>query len=422
MPTFEFLGTQADGQETKGIIYGSSLDSALAELQKQGVSVHSLRDPNAGIPAPTTSGGNRGGTHQYQGEVGAPPTEERSYFATSVAGPLVGKVGLSQISFFFTQLATMLEAGVPIVQSLDTLATQNRDIRFKAIISELKGHVEAGRPMSIGMQRYPEVFTPVMVSLIRTGEEGGFLDRSLHVAAKYVEDEIEIRSLYRRVTIYPKILVVLSMFIILGTNFILGAVNASANKLSSPLTTWTTWIWLGPLLIGMFLFFRVGLANFAVKAAWDRFVCLIPYVGKTTEQMAMTKFGRSFGAMYQAGVPLPKAIQLAADGCGNEYIRSKIYPAIGVLERGGGITETLASTGALNPLVLNMLATGERTGNIDQMLNKVADYFHQESKTRSIILGYVTGVVILLCVAIYIGYIVVSFWSGYGSGVTNMLS
>ncbi|MCX6342821.1 MAG: type II secretion system F family protein [Fimbriimonadales bacterium] len=434
MPTFEYIAKQSDGSESKGVIYGSSLDSAVADLQKRGLEVHSIHSlSDAGMggfvggPSGATGSGATGREetskrYEVPPVEGGPETEARSYMQTSVVGPLVGRVSLASLSFFFTQLGTMLQAGVPIVQSLDTLSKQATDPKFRTILAEMKGHAEAGRPMTAGMQRYPEVFTPVMVSLVRTGEEGGFLDESLFTAAKYTEDEIEIRNLYRRVTIYPKLLVGASIIIIAGANLIISSISSQAAQLKSPLTTLTTWFWLAPIIIGLFLFFRVGLANFKIRYFWDQFVGYIPYVGKTAQQMSMTKFGRSFGAMYKSGVPLPRAIQLAADSCGNEYMRAKLYPCIQVLESGAGITETMRSTGVMNPIVLDMLATGEKTGNVDHMLNKMSDYFHEESKSRAIILGYFVGVAVLMCVAMYIGYIVIGFYQNMGQQTTEMVN
>ena len=133
----------------------------------------------------------------------------------------------------------------------------------------------------------------------------------------------------------------------------------------------------------------------------------------------MAKFGRAFGALYQAGVPLPKIVMLAADACGNEYMRAKLYPASKVLEGGAGITETLKSTGALSPIVINMLSTGEQTGNLDQMLNKMSDYYQDEAKTRSIQLGTFMGVLAFLVVAVYIGFIVISTYKGMGDQIQS---
>ena len=135
----------------------------------------------------------------------------------------------------------------------------------------------------------------------------------------------------------------------------------------------------------------------------------------------MAKFGRAFGALYRAGVPLPNVVKLSADSCGNEYMRAKLYPASKVLEGGAGITETLKSTGALSPIVIDMLSTGEQTGNLDQMLNKMSDYYQDEAKTRSIQLGHFMGVLAFLVVAIYIGYIIVTFYENMGNTFNNQV-
>ena len=453
MPTFQYQAIRPDGEITSGFVFGSSLDIAMGDLMKRGLSVQSIgvatsaQDPLGMAPpvqprpqteTPSSEGAGfvvdaRGtriensvsaansvgaGVESYAGHSGyaaGPPTEQRSYMATSVLGPLVNKIALSTLAFFFNQLGTMLRAGVPMVQSLDTLSTQTRDPRFSAVVREIKGHVEAGRPMSAGMQRYPEVFTPVMLSIVRVGEEGGFLDESLFTVAKYTEDEIELRNLYRRVTIYPKLLIVASILIISGANLVIATVAPGGKGLSSPLTTITTWYILTPILIGLFLFFRIGLANFKIKFAWDTFVMHIPFLGKTIQQTSMAKFGRAFGALYRAGVPLPQVVKLSADSCGNEAMRAKLYPASRVLESGAGITETLKSTGALSPIVIDMLSTGEQTGNLDQMLNKMSDYYQDEAKTRSIQLGHFMGVLVFLVVAIYLAYIIVTFYQGMGN-------
>jgi type II secretory pathway component PulF len=480
MAVFQYQAVDK-GVLTEGVVASSSMESAMEELRKRGLQIQSIGmapavqdplkewqaqqtqqqaasqprkgeesyyEPHSEVPnfrqygeensdyvvdgrgvkieGSTSAANSVGqGVESYEGHEGqraGPPTGQRSYVSTSVVGPLAGKVSLTNLAFFFTQLGTMLRAGVPVVQSLDTLSQQTKDPRFQKVVREMRGHVEAGRPMTAGMQRYPEVFTPVMLSIIRVGEEGGFIDDALDTVAKYTEEEIELRNLYRRVTIYPKLLIGASILIIAGANLLIGTLNAKANKLSSPLTTLSTWFWLAPLLIGLFLFFRVGLANFRIKYYWDMFISMLPFVGKTVRQMAMTKFGRAFGAMYRSGVPLPRVIQLSADSCGNEYLRARLYPAGKVLESGAGVTETLKSTGALSPIVIDMLSTGEKTGNLDHMLNKMADYYHDEAKTRSVILGQFVGVLVLICVAVYIGMIIINFYQSYGANFQGQLN
>lgn len=440
MPTFEYQAVGADGQTTTGVLVGSSLDAAMAELRDKGMQVlrigvtSNLHDPLAGV-AVAPSRREMPGVEtapppsDYLYDTPSPVTEhpsderileQRSYMATSVWGPMVGKVGLNHLAFFFRQLSTMLNAGVPFVQSLDTLSNQARDPKLKNILREFRTHVEAGRPMSTGMQRYPEVFSPVMLSLTRAGEQSGMLDESLGIVADYIDREIKLRNLYRRVTFYPKLQLVLSVVIILGANLIIGSINAKATKLYSPLTDIRTWFWLTPLIIIVFLFLRVGLANPRVKYNWDQFTSHIPYLGNTLRQLSMAKFGRAFGALYKGGVPITQAMQLSADASGNEYLRAKMYPAAKVLESGAGIGETFKSTRAFSPIVLDMVHTGETTGSLDQMLGKMSDFYEDEAETRSTQLAYVSGAVIGLVVMIYIGYVIISFYTGFGEERTRM--
>jgi type II secretory pathway component PulF len=348
-----------------------------------------------------------------------PPTERRSAIMTDVVGPLLYKVPLDQLLFFFRQLGTMLNAGVPIVSSLDTLARQSRDPRIHGVIHELQGHVQAGRELSVGMQRYPEIFSPLMLSLIRAGEQGGMLDASLTQMADYIEREIALRNLIRKATLYPKIVIFCSIFIILGANYIIHSVFNKPGGIATPLTEPATWVVLTPLIVFLFLFFRVGVNNPRMRHSYDHVLLKIPGIGSTVHQMAMAKFSRAFAALYKGGVPMPKAVLLSADACGSDYLRSKIYPAGAALEEGMGITEALGRTGAFSGQVIDMTQTGETTGRLDEMLEKVADYYEDDSTVKANQLAIILGVVCFLAVAAYVAYIVINFYSGQMSTLTQ---
>lgn len=444
MPTFEYQAQGADGQVIKGQEFGASIDQVLSVLSSRGMKVmnigvaQNLQDPLAGgnfasapmsSVAPATALQERPRSETaIEAPAGSeapvylgPPISERSYVQTAVWGPLVGQVPLPALQFFFRQGATMFEAGVPAVQALETLSGQSASGKLSGIIREIAEHVKAGRSISVGLQRYPEVFSPIVVSLVRAGEEGGFLAESMGVVADYLDKEIELRNLYKRVTFWPKLQVGISIIIVIGANLIIDSLGGK-ERLYSPLTNPATWVWLGPLIVAAFLFFRVGLANPRIKYNWDLLVLKTPYIGKTVQQVTMAKFGRAFGALYKGGVPLQKALTLSADSCGNEMLRERMYNAYRGLEGGAGITETLRSTRAFSPIVLDMVGTGEQTGNLDQMLNRVAEFYEDEAATRSVKTGQVVGAVLTLLVAIYVGYIVINFWMNHYAGLGSAAS
>jgi type II secretory pathway component PulF len=405
-----------------GTLFSGSLSAAADELGKRGLNVqHIAVAASANDPIPANFSGSsarRAETPKAEEPRPEPslphvppPTTPRSAIMTQVVSPLVYQVPLSQLLFFFRQLATMIGAGVPIVSSLDTLARQTRDPKLKPVVVELLGHIREGRELSVGMQRYPDVFTPLMLSLIRTGEKSGMLDKALLQMADYVQQEIEIRNVIRKATLYPKVVIGTSIVVIFAANYIIKEMTGKPGGLTSPLTEGATWVVLLPLLIFFFLFFRVGVNNAMVREGYDQFLLMVPAIGRTVHQMAMAKFSRAFATLYKGGVAMPQAVELSADACGSSYLRGRIYPAAKWLEEGMGITEAMRRTGAFIPQVLDMTQTGETTGRVDEMLEKVAEYYEQESAQRAYQLAIYLGVICFIAVASYVGYIVVTFYS-----------
>jgi type II secretory pathway component PulF len=428
MPVFEYRATNEDGKQVTGTVLSANLALAADDLAKRGLQVLQLQsamapgDPLAQesyTPPPVQPRFEQAASVE-SGTFQAPPTDPRSKVVTEVVGPLVNRVSLSHLMFFFRQLATMLNAGVGMVQALDTLSTQTVDPRLKAVIRELRDHVNAGRPISVVLQRYPEMFSPMILSLVRVGETGGMLERSCRHIAQYLEREIELRNLIRRVTFYPKLVIAASIIIVLATNAIIASLGKQGG-LSSPLTSIGTWLWLGPLLVLIFLFVRVGLHNPRIQHTWQEIMLAIPGLGNTLRQLAMAKFGRAFGALYAGGVPPTEGVKLAADACGNEFMRSRIYPAAQEIQEGGGMADAFRRTGVFSPIVLDMVSTGERTGNVDDMLSKMAEFYEDEAHTRSYQFGMAFGVVCLLAVACYVGYMVVIFYMGRAAGFQELM-
>ena len=262
---------------------------------------------------------------------------------------------------------------------------------------------------------------------MRVGEEGGFVADALNMAADYVDREIELRRAYQRATLYPKIVLCTTGIIIGVTNTIIASVAPGQPGLTAPLSL-TTWTILGIIGAGVWLFLRVGLANPSTKYAFDTFTLRIPVLGKTLRELGMAKFGRAFAAMYKAGVPIQRAMTLSADACGNESLRVKMQPHFRRMGEGVGIFDTLQATGVFPRMILDMVGTGEKTGNLEQMLTKVSEYYEMEVGNRQQVLAMMTGVVLLLFCAVYVGFMVISFWQQHyssmptGTGGEEMIS
>lgn len=411
MPIFEYKGVDPSGQAVSGTLTGVSLAAAAAALEQRGLNIDHLAPAESiGDPIPASFGKSEEGTQRV-------PTEPRTYIETNVVGQMV-KVPLADIGFFFRQLGTMVHAGVGMVQTLETLHGQTQNFRLKTVIRECAEFAREGKPISAGIERYPDIFSPLMIALVKNGEKAGMMVETLRQVSDYIDREIKLRNLIRRVTLYPKIVIFASIFIIVVANWIIDMVGGKS-LITSPLTNLSTWICLAPALIGLWIFTKFVIPNPPVKLKWDRFMIGIPYFGITSHQLAMAKFGRAFASLYRGGVSPHDATILAADASGNEYIRHAIRPAANQVEQGVSITQAFTETQVFTPIVLDMVHTGETTGNLDTMLEKMAEFYEDDSETRAQASGQVLGVVCLLVVAVYIGVIVVRFYVGHFSGVMN---
>lgn len=418
MPVFEYSGLDSEGKSVRGHMVGDSLDMVSRRLADQGLQISQLGlavgmgDPLSEFPRAAASSAPSGFSPPTSARIDAPPTEARSRIQTDLIGPTVGGVPLSKLQFFFRQLGTMLNAGIEVRQALDTLANQSGE-PLRMILFEARDHVAAGREMSAGFQRYPEVFSPIMMSMVRAGEKGGMIGDQCVRLADYIQRDIELRNLIRRETMYPKLVFIASIGIILGTNFIINVVAPGKSGISAPGLIWFV-VSIG--VVAVFVFRKYLLKQPGVRYAWDQFLISVPYVGNMVHGFAMAMFGRAFGTLYEAGMPLADSLKLGADSCNNEAVRAKIYPVVNRLNDGAGVHETFAMSGAFSPIVLDMVKTGELTGNMNDMMQKVAEYYEDEGQTKAKQAASIYGLVMFLVVAIYVGYVVISFYMGFASG------
>ncbi|MCW5940587.1 MAG: type II secretion system F family protein [Fimbriimonadaceae bacterium] len=436
MAIFEYRAIDTSGKRVTGTLVGPNLSEAAQNLQSRGltvehVAVAATQDPvPIGHRAGTVGAGGGAAVMAPVGTTTRPPATGSNPTPPAATAPVrtasaamqtrlgYSGVTLAELMFFFRQFASMAHAGVPYAQSLGTLANQTRNGKLRRIVLEAADRAQKGEPISETFRLYPEVFNPLIVSLLHAGEQGGFVDQSAREIADYCQREDELRRNFRRMMIYPKLLVGASMFIILGANAIIASVGGT-NGLSSPLTTASNWVFLGPILVVSLWFAWFGVRMPSIQPLWDRFKISVPVLGPILHKMAMAYFGRAFGALFRGGVLIPPAVRMGADACGNLYVADRIRPAADELEHGSGVTEAFAKTGVFSQVVLDMTHTGETSGQLSQMLDEVSKYYEAEAQAQQYRLVTVTGTLVGLGVMIYIGYVIISFWGGYFQGVMN---
>lgn len=401
MPLYSYSAQTPTGSFEQGVLESASLDSAAQALSSRGLHVRSLQEtaPVTGIPGPRPAA-------EYV------PLPQRSKFATDFWGRVVDVVPLRDLQFFFRQFGVMLDAGINPADVFASLAKGTKDAKLRGILQEGHEACSQGQPASTVIVRYPDVFAPLMHAMVRVGEDSGSLPEQCRNLSEYIERDIHLRNTIKRETAGPKITVFASIGIIVLTNALVTSINSSAQTLPLPIGLWLFTL---AVAAGVFLYVRLVLPKPEARLGFDRFVLRLPGIGKMVHGFAMAKFGRAFGAMYKAGVPVTRAVEVAADACGNSAVRASVVPAAKALEQGVGLTAALSGTGAFSPLVLDMARTGEETGETDLMLTKVADFYEEEGALSAQIAAKVVGVACLIAVAAYVLFVVVSFYTGYFS-------
>ncbi len=400
MPTFSYDAKDSAGQSVSGLIEAAEPSGAAASLREQGLFPTRIEAMRGGSAASVTA------------DTRAPRLGTQSRIDVA---PFLVSVPLNELAVMYRQLATLLNAGVPMVQALTTLANQTRHGRLKSILTEAANTVAGGSPLSSVMERYPSVFTTLQIELIRAGEYGGLLEQMCHRLANYLERELETRRKLKRETLYPKIVLFVAALVILILAFVQSGMGQSGVAAVVARVRFAAIV--GALMFGAWWAARYLNQFPGIGAAWDRIKMLIPAVGGVVRRYATARFCRALGALYAGGVNVVRAVEIASRACGNRAIGQRLLDATPALAAGEGLSGVLARSGLLEPIAVQMARTGEQTGSLDNMMEKVADYLESEADTKAHQLAVIAGVVMLLLAALVVGFIVISFYVGQFTSV-----
>ncbi|GBC97286.1 Type II secretion system protein F [bacterium HR16] len=328
-----------------------------------------------------------------------------------VVYPVYSGVSVRDLAIFYRQLATAVRAGIPIHRALLSVAENTGKPRLRRVVQAVVNDLMQGKPLSRAMSRHPHVFDDLQVALIQAGEEGGLLENMLGRLADYLERDYKLRLKIRAGTFYPKVLLVAGIFIPKIPVLVIGGGLIPYLR--------ETVGWAAPILLAVLAVVavvRILLQIEPLREAYDSLKLMIPGIGGLVRQLAMARFSRAMAALYSAGVPLPRAIAISALAADNYYLTKHLRRAIADVEHGQSISEAFRRTGVMPPLVLDMLQTGESTGNVDAMMDKVAEYYEQETDVKSGQAVIVLSVGVYLLIALWIAGMIISFWQGYASG------
>ncbi len=390
MPTFSYHAKDHEGRQISGLIEAVNPSLAAASLREQGLFPSKIELTPRGTtfdhtlpPTPNP---------QRPPSLDAPSRIELAPFAVSVP--------LSELAMFYRQFATLLRSGVPLLQSLNALEQQSRHPRLKQILRECQATIASGAPLSQVMDGYPAVFSTMQIELIRAGETGGMMETMCNRLADYLEREIDIRRKLSRETLYPKIVLSLAGIVYLIIKWTQAGMGAQGSALVAEKVKFAA-------IVAVTLALLWWLARFlnqfpALGAAWDNFKMYIPGVGGVARRYATARFCRALAALFAGGISIVRAVEIAGRACGNRAIAQAMLDGVPLLMSGQGIGAVLAQSGVLSPIAVQMARTGEATGSLDQMLERVADFLESEADMKAHRLATVLGVLAILVAAVIV--------------------
>jgi len=302
-------------------------------------------------------------------------------------------VGTKDIVTFTRLFATMIDAGLPIVQCLDILQGQTDNKHFSAILRDVKSSVEQGATFSDSLRRHPKVFDHLYVNLVQAGEVGGILDTILNRLAVYIEKAMKLRRQVRGAMVYPSIVIIVffgvlsilllfvipgfeNMFKDFGSKEELPALTRMVMTVSRAFVGNLLWIFLGAtaLIVGLGYWYRTPPG----KKIIHRTLLRLPVVGEVLRKIAVARFTRTLGTLLSSGVPILDALEIVAKTAGNVIVEEAIMYARARISEGKNMAQPLMETNVFPPMVVQMVGVGEQTGALDTMLNKIADFYEEE--------------------------------------------
>jgi type IV pilus assembly protein PilC len=302
-----------------------------------------------------------------------------------------GKVDTKDLVVFTRQFATMIDSGLPLVQCLDILASQQENKTFKAILYKVKESVESGSTFADALSKHPKAFDDLFVNMVAAGEVGGILDTILNRLAAYIEKAMKLKKRVKGAMVYPTTIMAIAIIVVgVILVFVIPTFAKMFADFGGELPGPTKFVIALSDFCKKYIFVMIA-AGFVVRYAIakyyatpkgrkviDGFLLKAPIVGLLIRKVSVAKFTRTLGTMISSGVPIMDGLEIVAKTAGNKIVEEAIYKVRQAISEGKTIAEPLAASGVFPPMVVQMIAVGEATGAMDTMLNKVADFYDDE--------------------------------------------
>jgi MSHA biogenesis protein MshG len=397
MLRFSYTGRTQSGEKTQGFLVAENAAACAGSLLRNGISPVTIQE---------TVQSERRGARQK----GISPFEP--------------KVQAIDVQLFSRQLYTLMRSGVPILRSLTGLIESTTNAAFARVIMSLKESLEAGRDLSTAMRQHPSVFSPFYIAMVRVGEATGRLDEIFLRMFEHLEFERETRARIKEALRYPTFVLiamvvavaVINVFVIPAFAKVYAGLGAELPLMTrilietSRLTIAYGWLMLAGLVMAI-AGFRMWRANPSGRLVWDRFKLRLPFTGSIVLRSTLARFARTLALSLRSGIPAAQALSVVAEVTDNAWIASRVEQMRNGIERGESILRTAQNAAVFNPVVLQMIAVGEETGSIDELMQEVAGMYEREvdyeiktlaARIEPLIITAMGGIVLVLALGVFL--------------------
>lgn len=417
MPNFKYTALDQNGVEKTGIVTADNKIAAMEQVRSQGLLVRECEEAAKGAKPSAPKDAPKKGAKGKKKEKGK------------------GKAGASvrqkELMIFTRQLATLIDAGLPLLQSLNILNKQEPNVNLRATIGAIGESVQGGSTFSEALGTYPKLFNRLFVNMVKAGEAGGVLEVVLNRLAEYQEKANRLRGKITSAMVYPMIILVIAVSILIflmlvivpkfktmfeGQNMELPALSKfvfdfSDNCMADSMVPY----------VPNALFFLLALALLIVGISiWkktpkgarkiDRFMLTLPKIGHLNKVSAVARFARTFGTLVSSGVPILQALLITRDTAGNVIVADAVTKIHDAVREGESIVTPMSASGIFPPMMISMVDVGEETGQLPDMLMKVADVYDEEVDNTVTALTAMLEPLMIVFLAVVVGSIVLAMF------------
>ncbi len=389
MPQFEWKGRSKSGETVSGIVTADSKEGVVATLRRQQIVASKIKEKGKELALPKFGGG----------------------------------VSSKELAVFTRQFSVMIDAGLPVVQCLEILGSQQANRTFQRTLFEIRSDVESGSNLSDAFKKHPKIFDNLYCNLVAAGETGGILDTILQRLSIYIEKAVKLKAAVKAAMVYPVAVVTIAILVVA---VIMWKVIPTFADLfhglggTLPLPTRITieishllarWGWLG-IIVGVIIFvlIKVYYKTPGGRYLIDKLLLKLPVMGNTLKKICVARFCRTLATLVSSGVPILEGLNITAKTSGNAVIEEVIMKTRKAVEEGKTLTAPLTESKLFPGMVTQMIGVGEQTGALDAMLSKIADFYEDEVDLAVGNLMSMLEPIIIVFLGITIGFIVISMY------------